>query len=634
MTKNFISVFAFLLMVFICLQACTSVKDRSIVNKDRNRQGSKVNNLNKPPHDRKVQTTQTEGYDHDQPGLQTQNGSLKASNKTLTSSYKKLLEPLETKLNTGAVTLDSRSKSESTSQNSKIDTSSPLPDLQLQFDIRETETMWDFYNYYTRKRCKIFQRWLKRAEKYLPYIRKVFREQGLPDDLVFLPLAESGFNPWAYSRAGAAGLWQFMPATGRHYGLKVNWWIDERRDPYKSTKAAAKYLKKLYAQFDDWYLALAAYNAGEGTVCRALKRSGTDNYFDLKDKEHYLKQETQKYVPKLFAILKIIRNKEKFNFESIDWKASAKPIFIYLPGGTDLKALSKVINMDWSKFKTLNPVFRRSVTPPEQRMKIFLPRAKVKEARNYLQSHRVRRYAGCLRYKIKYGDSWWKLSRQFDIPIGMLKSFNNISSNMLRPGQSVLIPKSRSHIATGESQGQAYNHEYRVKAGDSLWSIASRFDISLKELRQKNNFYRDAKTLQKGQKIIIPGRGNRQSVRELAKQRANYRIQKGDTLWDISKRFGVSLQTLLQANGISKNERLDIGMKLYVPDISYSASQLAKKRAGLSHDKIVKYRVRKGDNVWNIARKFGVDTHQLMSWNDLSKDEYIHPGEELKIYID
>ncbi len=631
MTNNSIRVLLFILMVLICFQACTSGRDQSI-GRERNLQGSEAKDSNKVRQDMKSRASETKGLGKDQVILQGQNGSLPISDKTDVSSFNEVFQPLETKITKGTSPSDNLTKGRSQGKASEIDNLSPLSGLQ--FDIRETETMWDYYNYYTQKQSKVFQRCLDRAKKYLPYIRKVFKEQGLPEDLIFLPLAESGFNPWAYSRAGAAGLWQFMPATARHYGLTVNWWIDERRDPYKSTKAAARYLKKLYDQFNDWYLALAAYNAGEGTISRALKQSGADNYFDLKEKDCYLKKETQKYIPKLFAILKIIKNNEKIDLESVEWKDSAKPTFVDVPGGTDLKALSQALTMDWSELRDMNPVFRRTVSPPDRKMKIFLPQGQVKVARNYLQDHRVRQYAGCMKYKIRYGDSWWKLSRRFDIPIGVLKDMNNISSNILRPGQSVLIPRSSSHMAEKEDQDQSTGYEYRVKAGDSLWSIASRFDVSLRELRQRNNFYKEAKRLQKGQKLVIPGRTNHQGIRELAQERANYRVQKGDTLWDISKRFGVSLQTLVQANGMDKNESLDIGMKLYVPDMTYSASQMAKKKAGLSHNKIVKYKVREGDSVWDIARKFGVEIHRLLSWNQLSKDEYIHPGEELKIFID
>lgn len=151
---------------------------------------------------------------------------------------------------------------------------------------------------------------VKKGRAYLPYILSVFRRYNIPDDLIFLPFAESGFNPRAYSRAGAAGIWQFMPATARKYGLTVNWWIDERLDPFRSTIAAAKYLSDLYKMFGDWYLALAAYNAGEGKISKALRKSKMNNFFHIA-KPRYLRRETRMYVPKFMAILKIIRNLKK-----------------------------------------------------------------------------------------------------------------------------------------------------------------------------------------------------------------------------------------------------------------------------------------------------------------------------------
>jgi len=447
--------------------------------------------------------------------------------------------------------------------------------IQFDLDVYETKEMQLYFKLYTHKYRKTFARWLKRAQIFLPFIKEVFTAQGLPQDLIFLPFAESGFNPWAYSRAGAAGLWQFMPSTGRKYGLKVDWWIDERRDPYLSTYAAASYLKKLYNDFGDWYLALAAYNAGEGRISWALRRSGCDNFFDLAKKRRYLRKETKYYVPKFLAILKIVQNLEELGFEPIDWDRDTQVEKLKIKGGTDLLALAGAAGVKWKEFRKLNPAFRRQVSPPDKECFVYIPKEKLQLAKAYLDNPRSRPYAGYKRYKIRRGDSWWRISRRFGVPIAVLKKVNNKRSNLLRPGSWIMVPARGSDIAI-------YNTD---------------------------------------------------RIRTLARKRANYIVQKGDTLWDISRHFGISLKTLIRANGITSAKSLRPGQKLYIPDVSYKQTQLARRQAKSVHARLVEYRVRRGDTLWDIARKFAVRTSDLVEWNGLSKRGIIRPGDKLKIYV-
>lgn len=506
------------------------------------------------------------------------------------------------------------------------------PEIDFELDIRENQTLQDYFVYYSQKKKHTFERWLQRAEPYLPYIRQVFTEKGLPQDLVFLPFAESGFNPWAYSHAGAAGLWQFIPGTGRRYGLRVDWWIDERRDPYLATHAAADYLSKLYKQFNDWYLVLAAYNAGEGRVAWALRKSGENCYFDLINSRRYLHRETRNYVPKFLAILKIVRNLEKLGFEPLQWDAAVKPTRVEVKGGTDLLALAQTLGQDWSDFRQHNPAFRRMASPPDKTCPVYLPEEKKAEALAFLDSPRARPYAGFQRHRIRSGDSWWRLSRRYGVPIQVLKKVNQTSSNLLRPGQSVLIPGSGSKAAAVQRSTAPKDGVYTVQSGDTLWEIARRFNTQVSALRSANNL--SSSTLQIGQKLNIPGQSDQAQTRTIAKRRANYTIVKGDSLWKLSQRFGVSLETLLQANGLDKSATLRIGSKLYIPDLTHAQAAKTRQEAEETHQQLVRYRVKKGDNIWNIARKFGVNTKQLLAWNNLSPQQLIHPGDQLKVYVD
>jgi membrane-bound lytic murein transglycosylase D len=572
-------------------------------------------------------------------------------------------------------------------------------EVDFELSLCDTQTMQDYYHYYSRKKHRVFQRWLDRAEPYLPYIRKKIRQAGLPEDLIFLPFAESGFNPWAYSHAGAAGLWQFMPGTGRRYGLRVDWWIDERRNPFEATEAAIEHLKVLYDQFGDWSLVLAAYNAGRGRVSRALSRSGEDSYFGLIRSRRYLCRETRYYVPKFHAILKIVRNLEQLGFDPIEWDAPKEPATVSIDGGTNLLALARSVGMEWSEFRHRNPMFRRTVSPPEQKHAVYLPRNKVQTALAHLKEQKNTPNSGLQRYRVRQGDSWWRLSRRFNVPIRVLKQINNTRSDFLRSGQWVFLPVSPQQMRKARAK-PSFEGTYTVRRGDTLWEIARLTGASVHALRRANDLHADAKRLQVGQKLTVPAKANRkeqkkiagnstytvrrgdslweiarksgtsvaalrranglaagsrrlqvgqtinipeaseqersskEKTREIARRRANYEVRKGESLWEISRRFGVSVATLVKANGIDNARHVRAGTKLFVPDLTHEQAERSREQAQASHARLVKYRVRKGDSIWSIARRFGVSTDEIMAWNDLGARDLIHPGDKLKIYLE
>lgn len=228
-----------------------------------------------------------------------------------------------------------------------------------------------FVKYFSTEKKEVTQRWLKRCEPYLPYFRLIFREEGLPEDLIYLALVESGCNPFAVSPANAVGIWQFIEDTARHYGLKINYWIDERRDFLKATYAAARYLKRLYGIFGDWRLAVASYNAGEGRVSRALKARNLADYWKLM-MSGAIPFETFAYVPQWLAMTIIVKNPEKYGFEPIienPWDF----VEVEVPGGLDLKALALAAETDWDTIRKLNAELRRGITPPETNYLLKIP---------------------------------------------------------------------------------------------------------------------------------------------------------------------------------------------------------------------------------------------------------------------
>jgi membrane-bound lytic murein transglycosylase D len=228
-----------------------------------------------------------------------------------------------------------------------------------------------FVKYYTTEKREVLQRWFRRCGPFLPYFRVIFREEGLPEDLVYLALVESGCNPFAVSRAGAVGIWQFIESTARLYGLKIDYWIDERKDFIKSTHAAVRYLKKLYETFGDWRLAVASYNAGEGRVSRALKARNFADYWKVM-MSGAIPFETFAYLPQWLAVSIIIKDPQKYGFLTVTedpWDF----VEVMVPGGLDLRVLSLAGEMDYEILRKLNAELRREFTPPGELYPLKVP---------------------------------------------------------------------------------------------------------------------------------------------------------------------------------------------------------------------------------------------------------------------
>ena len=377
------------------------------------------------------------------------------------------------------------------------------------------EKVEHFIQYFQTTLKNRFSNWLARSEKYIPFMRNVLKENGLPEDLVYMALIESGFNPYAYSRSNASGPWQFIYLTGKRYGLMSNGWIDERRDPEKSTLAAAKYLKDLYDMFECWYLAAAGYNAGENKIATAMKRYRTEDFWEL-TKYRYLKQETKDYVPQMIAAALIAKDPENYGFFDIEYQEPLRYEKVKVPEVTDLRLIAQACEVTLNEIKELNPELSRWCTPPNfPEYEIKIPFGK-KElfSRNFSNLYSGERFQ-FKTHLVKKGDTFPKIARLYRVDLEPILEMNRLSrKSHLSIGMNLLIPLPKDQGPSSDRMAKKKSGEtvhgskpaetttYTIKKGDTLWSIANEAGVNLGALSRWNNLYPEKK-LMPGDKLKI-----------------------------------------------------------------------------------------------------------------------------------
>ncbi|MCX8021176.1 MAG: transglycosylase SLT domain-containing protein [Syntrophorhabdaceae bacterium] len=380
-----------------------------------------------------------------------------------------------------------------------------------------------FIQYFTTEKRKVFENWLKRSRYYVPKIRAILREKGLPEDLVYLAMIESGFNPRAYSPAKASGPWQFIYETGGRYGLKVNTWVDERRDPEKSTVAAAKYLNDLFNQFGCWYLAAAGYNAGENRIERAIIKHNTNDFWEL-IKYNTLPKETREYIPKLIAAAIIAKEPEKYGFGSIKYDQPIKFQEVAVPPATPLEAIAKAASIDMDSLRSINPELLKGITPPDvDGYRIKLPyNTDMTTFQKQLEaaSKNYRKIKSVSTYRTKKGDNLGKIAKRYKVTVGELILVNSPSKEFnVKPGTVINIPRFVSlakenrtpkegetrHVAvnppakenkiknptTAKGNKSPYPTYHIVKKGETLLTISKKYNIDTKDIKKANNMVTD-----------------------------------------------------------------------------------------------------------------------------------------------
>jgi membrane-bound lytic murein transglycosylase D len=336
-----------------------------------------------------------------------------------------------------------------------------------------------------------FSLYLNRSGKYIELMKKILKENDVPEEIVFLPLIESGFSPHAYSSARAAGYWQFIASTGKHYGLEINWWKDERRDPVKSTVAAANYLKDLYRMFGSWNLAMAAYNAGEGKILRALNKTKTDDYWSLLN-TRYIKSETKDYVPKFIAASLIATNPGDFGFDDLDYHAPLRYDKVTLTSPVDIEVIAECTETTVDVIKEMNPELRRWCTPPDVSEYALRVPDGTKDVflKNLSDIPEEKRFSVDL-YTVKKGDTFKTISNKTGIPVQVIYDLNNMEKIIpLAAGTKLYLPPKGKYALDREDKASAQKALYKQKKKSRTKSKRSVKKVSYKQTKKNLSKYK------------------------------------------------------------------------------------------------------------------------------------------------
>ena len=547
-------------------------------------------------------------------------------------------------------------------------------DMPIEWNER-VENSIIYFQTVARQACETY---LKRSGRYKDLMQRILREKGLPEDLVWLCLVESGFNPKAYSYARASGPWQFIASTGRKYGLRRNWWYDERRDFVKSTYAACDYLTFLYDKFNSWPLALAGYNGGEGRVGRAIKKCKTNDFWKLK-----LNRQTWKYVPLYMAATIIGKDPERYGFD-VKYDDPIRFDVVQVNQPVDLKKVAKSLGTSAAVLKALNPELRRGVTPPNYPgYKLRIPAGTKKVFAQKFKGYDAKTSGLFVEHKVRKGQTLSHLSHRYGVPISAIMELNALTNrHRLSIGQRLIIPANKQVAVKSPSNSGSKKAKkkksgtttYTVKKGDTLGKLASKFGTTTGEIRRLNGL-KNPNRIYPGQKLKVSSassssgglfkehlvkRGENLSylskkygVSLSAVMSANnlgskhvlkigqrllipassdvtvqtYRVKKGDTLSDLAARFGTSAGEIKKVNGLTNPHRIRKGQKLKIPTRNGNGG---KNKA---NGRWVTYVVKKGDSLWRIARAFGVLMEKLVRWNNLASPSKLRVGDHIKVFV-
>jgi membrane-bound lytic murein transglycosylase D len=483
---------------------------------------------------------------------------------------------------------------------------------------------------YTGNLRPFIERSIARSGRYEERFKEIFAEEGVPQDLIYLAHTESGFKYTAYSRAHAKGIFQFIAPTGRRYGMRIDWWIDERSDPEIAARASASYLRDLYEEFQSWELALAAYNGGEGRVRRSIRHAGTDDFWEL-IRRRYFRRETRNYVPAIMAATLIAKNPDHFGFGHV---VKQKPVgfeVVTVPTPTDVEVIAKSANASVEEIRDLNPALRRMQTPPnEKNYPVRVPLGSAENFDRRLAQVPLDQRITKTQHLVRRGDTLSGIARRYGTSVRAIQSANRMGRRtLLRVGQVLVVPRGPGAPSTSQPMQRASDGTYKVRRGDSLMKIARRFGVTVSQLQSWNRLGRSTR-IYAGQRLRIGSGGSAPSPREKAPTASTYVVRRGDTLWEIARDHRVSLSSLMRHNGLSRRSTLRPGQRIAIPGRPGSSAS-SRASAGAESASGGTYVVRRGDNPWTIARRHGVSLRALLAANGLSSRSTLQPGQRLVI---